>query len=404
MATVKIKLRTNRLNKEQEAPLVLRVIQDRKYAETSLRKFVRPSEWNHNKDELRRAYPHFSTLSVYLDREKYKVQQIVNELRMTGEKFTAKDVIDIYRGKGKLGSKTIVELIHDYIRRNPHGLDIATIKCYEIAVSRWEECHPRLLVCDLEESHLDQFNKYLRESCNNNPNTVYNRMKVIKKIARLAHRKGWLEKDPFNGYKLQRGNSKREYLERSELRIFESFEPTTELQKEVKDVFMFSCYSGIRFGDCCTLTSKNFREGFDENGKFLIIELNMSKTDKLLSFRMPRKCVEILENYRESDWPWSLPVLKKREYRSEAHLKRAISSRNALYNKELKTIASTLELKKHLTFHCSRHSFATLALSLAVPMEVVSKLLGHRDLQTTQVYAKILDKSKDEAISKLNKL
>jgi site-specific recombinase XerD len=132
----------------------------------------------------------------------------------------------------------------------------------------------------------------------------------------------------------------------------------------------------------------------------------MAKTNVPIEFKIPEKAEAILKSYHflNHEYRYLLPILPNKKYNSETERKKAISSKNASFNRVLKIIAAPLKLNRTISMHSARHTFAVLALELKIPIEVVSNLLGHQNIKTTQVYATIVSPSKEEAINKLNTL
>jgi len=236
----------------------------------------------------------------------------------------------------------------------------------------------------------------------NKVNTVHSRLKILRKLVKLAVKQGIIpyDSDPFLQYKLKKEPTKRQYLSESDLSLLEGhLEPSTSTQL-VLDCFLFACYSGLRFSDLCLLNKDNIKKATSG----LRMTLQMSKTRDIVSFNLPKRAVTILKKYEDPSMNNIFPILKynPRDLTSQA-LMRHISSMNAYFNRQMKTIAENAGLEVLPSFHQARHTFATRSLFLGIRMEVVQKLLGHADLKSTQVYAKIVDQAKDEAMELWNK-
>jgi len=224
-----------------------------------------------------------------------------------------------------------------------------------------------------------------RRTCTNNG--VMKHLSRLMKITNMAIRMEWLEKDPFKNYKLRFVKKERDYLTERELDLLENtfFKPIG--LKRVKDVFLFACYTGLSYIDIWELVPDQILTGIDGN-KW--IHTKRTKTDEPLKIPLLPKAREILENYAEESKHTGklLPVYS-----------------NQKTNKNLKEIARACGIHKNITFHVARHTFATtVTLSNGVPIETVSKLLGHTKLTTTQVYARVLQKKVGEDMQNLEEI
>ncbi|MBK8088894.1 MAG: integrase catalytic domain-containing protein [Chitinophagaceae bacterium] len=189
--------------------------------------------------------------------------------------------------------------------------------------------------------------------------------------------KNWLQKHPFLGYKLKTKQTERPYLSETELKNLEAKEFTIERLAHVRDMFVFSCYTGLAFIDVSNLTKDSITIGIDGE-RWIYTSRQKTKTASRIPLLPP--ALAIIEKYKAN--PQACNKMKLLPIPS-----------NQKVNAYLKEIADLCEIKKQLTFHIARHTFATtVALTNGVPIESVSKMLGHKKLQTTQHYAKILDK------------
>ena len=197
----------------------------------------------------------------------------------------------------------------------------------------------------------------------------------LKKLMNLALDLEWLDKNPFARYKLKFHKHKSEFLDKHELELLiKAFVPE-EGHRIVRDVFVFSCYTGLSYSDVKKLKSGNVVRGID--GKFWLF-LQRTKTNYPLRIPLLEEAMLILERYKDAPGTGKdnlLPVFV-----------------NQKMNTYIKEVAKRIGIDKNLTFHSARHTFATtVTLSNGVPIATVSKLLGHTKITTTQVYARVLE-------------
>lgn len=200
---------------------------------------------------------------------------------------------------------------------------------------------------------------------------------------------GWLDKDPFVGFKMTKREVERPFLVEEELtRIFNEDFKMPRL-RQVRDIFIFCCYTGLAYADVKKLTREEITTGID--GKKWIWT-SRQKTETTTRVPLMARALEILERYKDDPQCVNqgrlLPVLS-----------------NQKMNNYLNEIADACSITKKMTFHTARHTFATtVTLSNGVPIETVSKMLGHRNLKTTQHYARILDLKVSEDMNNLRKI
>jgi integrase len=194
----------------------------------------------------------------------------------------------------------------------------------------------------------------------------------------------WLEKDPFKNFKLRYIRNERNYLTERELDLIEGTSFMTVGLNRVKDVFLFSCYTGLSYIDIKELHPNQVLIGIDGNQ---MIHTKRAKTNESVKIPLLPRAKEILDKYKEEMELTGKPLPVYSNQRT---------------NKNLKEIAKACGIHKNITFHAARHTFATtVTLSNGVPIETVSKLLGHTKLSTTQIYARVLQKKVGEDMQNL---
>jgi len=226
---------------------------------------------------------------------------------------------------------------------------------------------------EINYSFLCDFDSYLKSFYNCGHNAAMKFIKHLRTIILVAKNNGWLHIDPFTNYRFQIEKTDRAFLSQQELESIMNKKFAVKRLDYVRDVFLFSCFTGLAYIDVFNLRETNIREAFDGNlwiiGKRL--KTNVSYNVPLLD--VPKM---ILKKYKGL-----LP---------DGELLPVIS--NQKINSYLKEIADLCEIDKLLTFHVARHTFATtITLSKGVSIESVSKMLGHTNIKTTQIYARITD-------------
>jgi site-specific recombinase XerD len=225
---------------------------------------------------------------------------------------------------------------------------------------------------EIDYLFITDFEVFLLTSCGCNSNTTAKFMQFFKRIIIIAKNNGWIKTDPFANYKIRIKKVDRGYLSQDEIERIMAKEFSTKRLEQVRDIFIFSCFCGLAYIDVKNLRESNIRTSFD--GKLWIMG-KREKTD--VNFGIP-----LLD----------IPATILDKYKGKLPDNRVLPvPSNQKMNAYLKEIGTVCGIQKELTFHLARHTFATLTLSKGVSIESVSKMLGHTNIKTTQIYARITD-------------
>ena len=251
-------------------------------------------------------------------------------------------------------------------------------------------------ISDFTVGFIKDYELHLRRAYDNHTNTIGKELKSFRRIINeaITDQVFPFEKSPFHRYKIKWAKTTKSFLIESEIYAIENFELTPGSAKELhRDMFIFACYAdGMRVSDIYLLKWISY------TGTHIIYTCR--KTGERISVKLTKVAKVIIEKQRKPNQKLSdliFPVLTLEESESKK-LHKIINSRNSNANKTLRYIAKAIGLDKRVSFHTSRHSFATRALSKGMKIHHVSKLLGHASVKTTEVYAKIVDKDLDDAM------
>ena len=309
------------------------------------------------------ARPDSLDLNMKLDLMMSNILEYVNSLIRRKVPFDFES-LDVFL-KNSSESDSFIDFI---VRRTDERKDRAegTIKHYRTLVKVLEDFGRINYFHDLTRSNITMFDDYLR-SKGIKDTTVYGYHKNMKAYINEAIRFGIISENPYVGLKINRGKSdKRKYLTYEEMRRMERCRITDPSVNRVRDLFLFQCYTGLAYSD---LYKFDFASDVERRGNKFIIADRRVKTNEDYFIVLLSPAMDILKKY-----DFDLPVIS-----------------NQKYNDYLKVAASFAKIDKNLTTHCARHTFAVFALNNGVPMEVVSKMLGHTNIKTTQIYAKVLN-------------
>lgn len=238
----------------------------------------------------------------------------------------------------------------------------------------------------LKYEFITDYEFWLKSERNCDHNTSIKYLSNFKKIVHICIKNGWLDRDPFVGFKMAKREVERPFLVQEELDKIINKQFLMPRMSQVRDIFIFCCYTGLAYADVEKLTREEITTGIDGE-KW--IWTSRQKTDSTTRVPLLPPALEILDRHKDDPQCVNkgriLPVLS-----------------NQKMNSYLKEIADACGITKKMTFHTARHTFATtVTLSNGVPIETVSKMLGHRNMKTTQHYAKILDLKVSEDMNKL---
>lgn len=237
----------------------------------------------------------------------------------------------------------------------------------------------------LDFSFIEAYDFYLRVELKRMPNTVLEKTRHLRKIIKIAINKGIINRDPFDGYTPERPKAKQKYLTRAELEKIMTTPLDHPCRYLTRDMFIFSSFTGLAYRDICNLTEKNIVRADDG---VLWIETSRQKTGTPCHIPLLELPLQILEKYRGlAKDDKLLPMLSCSKL-----------------NLNLKKIGLICGIEKRLIFHMGRHTYASeITLSQGVPIESVSRMLGHKDLRSTQIYAKITNDKISEDMKILEK-
>ena len=366
-------------------PIFIRVTVNGARIEFSTKRFTTSEKWSVEGNRMKGTSAETKATNSFLDTLKAKVYDYQQQLIREDELVNAENMRNKIMGIEKR-SHMLVGIFkqHNEEIKALVGKDFATATYtrYETSLKhtvdflQWKYKVSDIDIRKINHETVTSYEFYLKSVRKCNQNTTAKYIKNFGKIVRICLANGWITRDPFVNYKCKIIEVERAFLSKEEIEIMFNKEFATDRLNQVKDIFLFSCFTGLAYVDVKKLSYKNI--GFGVDGEKWIF-INRTKTDTRSNIPLLPIASTILEKYKDHPQVINedklLPILS-----------------NQKMNSYLKEIADVCEINKELTFHIARHTFATtVTLSNGVPIESVSKMLGHRNLKTTQHYAKILD-------------
>ena len=375
-----------------KVPLQARITLDGQKVKFSLKAEVSPDIWEPKAGKAVGQTKEAFQLNRYLDSIRGQIISSYHRLSEANEVVTAVMIKDAFLGYD-VKTNTLLEVFQEFNDRQEKliGIDIAqsTFNKYDLTYRRLKEFLKAklrkndILLCQVDRNFVMDFEAWLKIEYKLDTNSSEKLMRIFKRITTMCFKNGQIPKDPFCDHKLRKVKKDRGYLTKAELEKIIDFKPDNKRLEKVRDIFLFCCFTGFDYSTTAALTDKNLV--VDDDGS-LWIETHRIKTGT------PSK-VKLL------DVP--LSILKKYELRRDSNFLLPVMS-NAKYNLYLKEIASICGIEKRVTSHLARHTFATtVTYANGVSIESISKMLGHTKLSTTQIYARIVDKTVSNEMDKL---
>lgn len=381
--------------KNGEAPIYCRITVDGQRTELSIKRTIHPSKWISSVGIAKGTSEQTRTLNVYLDYVKAEILKHYNQLVLAGKPTTPEAIKNSYLGI-KEEERTLIEVFKYHNEQLKALIDIDVTKAthtkFNTILSKMELFLKSkykmqdIRLSDLNNKFITDFEYFLKTNQKIGHNTTMKYIQGVKKIILMSVANDWLDKNPFRNFKCTHKRVVREILTNEELSIMANKTFASNRLEEVRDVFLFCCYTGYAFIDVEKLTENHLVTGID-GCKW--IYTSRQKTGIKANVPLLQPAEAIIKKYKND------PYCKRKG-------KLLPVKSNQKMNEYLKEIAEVCGIKKKLSMHIARHTFATtVTLSNGVPIETVSTLLGHTRLATTQIYAKVLENKVSEDMNRL---
>ncbi|MDQ3190621.1 MAG: site-specific integrase [Bacteroidota bacterium] len=374
MITVKLAPRKDFQKKDGSSPICLFLTIDRKKKRFSLNHSIPLDAWDNKNSLIKLSYPDADQVNLLLKSHKKRAADIIYKYELEHKPLT----FDIFEREFKQAKSncfySFIELeIKNYKNR---AVNVSsTIAGYNTDLSKLQKFRSSLSFRDITVSFLSSYEGYMRNKLKNQQNTIHKSLKFIRTFVNRAIKQGLMQEYPFRNYTLKTVRSKREFLTYEELQKIDLHinEPIPSFHRKYLKIFIFCCHTGLRYQDI-----RSLRHGNIEGSA---LRITMHKTKEIVSVPLTKRAIELIGHGGKDEFVFKVPT-------------------NQVLNKYLKQIFINVGIEKTLSFHCSRHTFATVGLTFGIPIEVISKLLGHQDIKTTQIYAKVVDQVKIREMAK----
>jgi site-specific recombinase XerD len=379
-------LKRAKANAQGLVPIFQRITVNGKRIDNSTGKYIEPSKWQSDMTKLKGNSEESRLINSYLDSLKLKVYMAEKKLISLDKEINLENLKNELLGV-KSKPNMLIPIFQEHNNKVEkmlgNGFAPGTLERYKTSLKhtvdfmKWKYSVSDIDIKNIDHAFITEYEFYLRteRKCANNSAVKY--IKNFKKIILICIANGWLDKNPFASYKSKLDEVVKDFLSEEELFTMNNKVMATDRLNIVKDIYIFSCYTGLAYIDVKNLTPDNISIGIDGNKWIFTHRQKTDTASKIPLLPIPEMVLEKYKNHPKcKNENTLLPILT-----------------NQKMNSYLKEIADVCGINKELTFHTARHTFATtVTLSNGVPIESVSKMLGHTNITTTQHYAKILDK------------
>ena len=395
----KQKLRVNTtLNLQKEKggkyPIYIKIYVDKKKSEVFSDYWIKKSEWCDKQKLVKSSNSQADLINAYLKKIHTSIETEFYEARAQGKMTTALELKNKLLGIEEITNapKTIMEAFEYHNIKIAEQVKIGKVvpkthTRYKITKNKVEAFMKHqykkadMPLPELRLRFVTEFEHYLLTIDKLQSNTAHKYIKNLKKIMNMSVGLDWIPSNPFNNFRCSYTSPERQVLTQEELNLIMNKDIKIERLAEVRDVFIFCCYTGFAYSDAYKFERDALTKGID--GEYWL-STNRQKTGTRESVPLLPIALEIIQKYQDHD------------YCKEYNKLLPVNS-NQRYNAYLKELADICGIKKKVTTHIARHTFATtVTLANGVPIETISSMLGHNSIRTTQIYAKVVEKKVSE--------
>lgn len=400
MASIKLILRTNQKDQTGKSPLYIRIIKDRKTKFITAGLKLKESDWDEAKQRVKKSYPNSARMNAALAQKIADAEGQVADMERKVKTVSIKKLKEAIKGKEV---PNFFEYSRKHCERIRNNVSISTYKNYHAYLDKFEKWvgTKEVYFDDITVSLLMDYMSYLSNELKNGNTTQRYSIMILAIMFKEAIKEDLIPEYmyPFSKLKLKKDPSRRQFLKKEQFEAIINYKLDEKSKASVYlDMFIFSIFAGgLRFSDVLEFQVKHFNE---EERR---IQKVIRKTGRMHQFKIGQLALDIINKYKKEDAEqddFIFPVITNKELylKNDEYRYTFIESANKAANFQLQRIAKKLEIPVKVTFHISRHTFATNALNNGMRIEHVSKLMDHRDISTTQVYAKIISEELDKAV------
>ncbi|WP_394759633.1 tyrosine-type recombinase/integrase [Flavobacterium sp.] len=400
MASIKLVLRTHQADQTGHSPLYIRIIKDRKTKFITAGVKLKESEWDEIKQKVKKNHSNSARMNASLSQKIADAEGQVADLERKVKSISINKIKEAIKGKEV---PNFFDYAYKRCEKIKGNLAVSSHRSYFMSIKKFEDYLGTRDVYfdDITVSVLMDYISHMSNVMKNSNTTQRQKIIILAIMFKEAIKEDIIPQYmyPFSKLKLTRNSGVRSFLNKEQIQELLDLKFVSGSSSEIaRDMFVFSIYAGgLRFSDVVDLQHQHFN--VEENR----IKKEIRKTGRIHHFKIGKIALDIMTKYRkEKSLPddFIFPIVKKKDlyFKNEEAKHKIIESGNVLCNKYLRLMGKSIKLPFSLSFHLSRHSFATNALNNGMRIEHVSKLMDHQDISTTQIYAKIISEELDKAV------
>lgn len=400
MASIKLILRTNQEDKSGHSPLYIRVIKDRKAKFITTGVKLKQSEWDEEKQRVKKNHSNSARMNAFLSQKVADAEALVADQERKRRNVSARKLKEAIKGKDMAN---FFEYAYNRCDRVKGTVSYSTHRNYQKFVEKFEKFMGTkdIYFDDITVTVLKDYINYMSNKLENSPNTIHYSLLILSIMFRDAAREDIIEESlfPFSKVRVKREKGKRKFLNKDQIEKLRTWKIEYKGKDEIfRDMFIFAVYAGgLRFSDVIGLKWNNYIESEQRIKKVI------HKTGRLHQFKIGQIAINILNKYKtgiSEATDFVFPIIQdvERFDNDKDFQAKAINRNVSLCGQKLRRLGKDMELPFTLSFHLSRHTFATNALNNGMRIEHVSKLLDHSDIGITQIYAKVISEELDKAV------
>lgn len=345
---------------------------------------VEVKHWNEKKNMVTAGDKQAADKNLIIETIIARINNVFVKYRLRDKKLSRDLFIREYNRPSDYA--TFFDFVKDHMKKISNRTELTTLNTQMSVIRKLQEFNPDLIFDDITIDWLDSYFSYLRKDLDNNANTAYKNMAIIKKYVLAAYKAGYMTENPFEEWSIKKITSTCVYLNEKELTTLVSLYNSGELEYKLHktlEFFLFMCFSSLHIGDAKKLQLEQFT---DDHFTYFRMKLRNSKPEPIQ--------IPISEPLRHL-------LSKIVGTRKKGPLFEVIQADQTM-NRNLKDIAAIAGIDKPITHKVGRHTFATIYLRHTKDLAALKELLGHSDMKETLVYAHVMDESKREGVQCFN--
>ena len=374
-------LRTNYVSKDGFNAVVAKYSSSGKNYQVNTGVEVLPAYWDNINQLVMESDPAATTKNIQLRTLRNKADKIMLQAELNSIELNTEDFKASFSKPSNKNSGIFCDFLRKEIQLKKSLLSYNTLRQYNATLNKINTLDARVSIKEVNSyAFFQRFEAYMRNELQNKTNTVCKTLKILKALINTAVQKKLIPRNEVSGYKLKYIQPDRNFLNLKEIDKLEKMLPTLPHRLACSlRCFLFCCYTGLRYGDLARLSFSHITDNH--------IEIIQEKTQDLVKVPLSKRALKLINTPANN---------------TDTKVFKVYS--NQKMNDYLKAALYRAGINREITFHCSRHTFATISLNINIPLNVVSKLLGHKDIKTTEIYARLLDETKTIEMKKWDKL